>query len=471
MKISKKDWQNYIERLRRIDKKAAEKVVNYMNAHDYSTESGMKALVEYSHAVATRYGEGSAELACQMYDAIAEVSHAHVPAAEPAATATFGEIARAVYGTMASGRNPEAVGAAVGRSVKLVGLDTLQQNALRDGAEWAWIPAGDTCPFCLMLASRGWERASKKAIKNGHAEHIHSNCDCTYAVRFSKDVDVEGYDPDALYDQYINAGDTPSERLNALRRQHYAANKDYINAQKRAAYARRSSKKMAAKIKLPDDFGTPKPGKTITNEQLTNIRNKFKKSGITISTETHGKDGGFGTYRGDPKVLENFAETLAKNNMIWGEKNKNITIKLAYESLGNLDDIAVTKNGVIILNKDIFDDTAYMKRYYDYLASHGTKDGLTWLVPGTEYSSIIIHEAGHRVMARNNLAYGKIRDIITKRYGSVEAYCLSYLSEYGMMQHKGRYIELLSELSSATLSTDTKRRTIAQEILKEVFES
>ena len=228
---------------------------------------------------------------------------------------------------------------------------------------------------------------------------------------------------------------------------------------------------MAAKIKLPDDFGTPKPGKTITNEQLTNIRNKFKKSGITISTETHGKDGGFGTYRGDPKVLENFAETLAKNNMIWGEKNKNITIKLAYESLGNLDDIAVTKNGVIILNKDIFDDTAYMKRYYDYLASHGTKDGLTWLVPGTEYSSIIIHEAGHRVMARNNLAYGKIRDIITKRYGSVEAYCLSYLSEYGMMQHKGRYIELLSELSSATLSTDTKRRTIAQEILKEVFES
>ena len=237
MKISKKDWQNYIARLRKINDRAAEKVASFIETHDCSTPEGMKLLIDYSHAVATKYGEGAAELSCQMLDAVAEASGVYVPAAEPAATATYGEIAKTIYGTMASTKDPKAIGAAVGRSVKLASVDTLQQNALRDGAEWAWIPQGDTCPFCLMLASRGWVKASKKAIKNGHAEHIHNNCDCTYCVRYDGETTVEGYDPDALYDEYKNAGDTKWERLNALRRKHYAANKDYINAQKRAAYA------------------------------------------------------------------------------------------------------------------------------------------------------------------------------------------------------------------------------------------
>lgn len=242
MKISEKAWKNYIKRLAKINVRAAGDVVGYMVDHDVSTYEGTKALIDYAYAVSTKYGEAAAELSCQMYDAIADASKAAVPAAEPAATATYGEIAKTIYGTMASTKDPAAVGAAVSRSVKLASVDTLQQNALRDGAEWAWIPQGDTCPFCLMLASRGWERASKKALKNGHAEHIHNNCDCTYCVRFDHETTVEGYDPDGLYDQYINAGDTPSERLNALRRQHYAANKEYINAQKKVAYARRNER-------------------------------------------------------------------------------------------------------------------------------------------------------------------------------------------------------------------------------------
>lgn len=242
MKIPSKTWQNYIKKLAKINTRAAGDVVSYMVNHDVSTYEGTKALIDYAYAVSTKYGEAAAELSCQMYDAIATVSRASVPAAEPAATATYGEIARTIYGTLASTKSPEAIGSAVGRSVKLASVDTLQKNALRDGAEWAWIPAGDTCPFCLMLASRGWVKASKKAIKNGHAEHVHSNCDCTYCVRFDHETTVEGYDPDGLYDQYINAGDTPKERLNALSRQHYAANKEYINAQKRAAYARKNNK-------------------------------------------------------------------------------------------------------------------------------------------------------------------------------------------------------------------------------------
>lgn len=240
MKIPEKTWKKFIRRLAQINTSAAGAVVEYMTTHDVSTYEGTRELIDYAYAVSTQYGEAAAELTCQMYDAIAEVSRAVVPAAEPAATATYGEIAKAVYGTLAISKNADAVGSAVGRSVKLAGVDTLQKNALRDGAEWAWIPSGDSCAFCTMLASRGWVRASKKAIKNGHAEHVHSNCDCTYCVRFNSNTTVGGYDPDALYDKYIGAGTTKRERLNSLSRQYYAEHAEEINAQKRAAYAKRN---------------------------------------------------------------------------------------------------------------------------------------------------------------------------------------------------------------------------------------
>ena len=241
MKISKKDWQKYIARLRNVNERAADRIAEYIRTHDISTEEGLKALLDYSYAVATEYGEAATELACQMYDAVAQASGVNVPAAEPAATATYGETARAVKGKMFDTVDPEAVAASVGRLVKTAGVDTTIKNALRDGAEFAWIPQGDTCAFCLMLASNGWQRASKDAIRNGHAEHIHNNCDCTYQVRFNSMTSVEGYEPDALYDEYIGSGETRLERLNAIRRKLYAGDRDRINAQKREAYRRRKA--------------------------------------------------------------------------------------------------------------------------------------------------------------------------------------------------------------------------------------
>ena len=247
MKISKKDWKKYIARLRNVNERAADRIAEYIRTHDISTEEGLKALLDYSYAVATEYGEAATELACQMYDAVAQASGANVPAAEPAATATYGETVRAVKGKLFDTVDPDAVAASVGRLVKTAGVDTTMQNALRDGAEWAWVPSGDTCAYCLMLASQGWVRASRDAIRNGHAEHIHNNCDCTFQIRFNNKTSVEGYDPDALYDEYIGSGKTRRERLNAIRRKLYAKDRDRINEQKREAYRRRKAQEAAGK--------------------------------------------------------------------------------------------------------------------------------------------------------------------------------------------------------------------------------
>ena len=223
---------SYYARLSKLNEKAGQQMAEYVAAH--GTEDG-PALIAYAHALVTKYGEGSAELACQMYDALAEASKANLPAAEPAATAEYGEVARMVNATKR--QNPANLPNGVRRLVKRAGADTTLHNAIRDGAEWAWVPHGDTCPFCIMLASNGWQKASAKLLKGGHAEHIHANCDCEFAVRFDGSTTVAGYDPEKYLKQYRAAGSD----VNAMRRIDYAAHRERINAQKRAAYAARTA--------------------------------------------------------------------------------------------------------------------------------------------------------------------------------------------------------------------------------------
>lgn len=245
MTIPWKTWRKYIDDLRKVNDAAAQSVLKYMATHEIIDPDQVDDLIRYCYGLATKYGEAASELAAQMYDALAAATGATVAPAVPAATATMQEVARSVVGTLKTG-NSEIVSASVGRLVKMAGVDTTMQNALRDGAEWAWIPVGDTCAFCITLASRGWQRASKKAIRAGHAEHIHANCDCTYAIRFD-DSEVEGYDPGLYQDMYYGAdGSTPEERINAMRREAYARNSEEINAQKRSAYEKRRERESSA---------------------------------------------------------------------------------------------------------------------------------------------------------------------------------------------------------------------------------
>lgn len=247
MIVTEAAWLKFIGALRKMNETAAGLIVEYIGDHDVGTSEGRQGLIDYAYGVATRYGEGAAALACEMYDALALASGVMLPAAEPAATATYHEVAKAVVGTQKQSLLPDLTANAVGRLVKMAGVDTTMQNAIRDGAEWAWVPRGDTCSFCIMLASNGWQRAGKKALRGGHAEHVHANCDCTYAVRHDSRTTVAGYDPDEYRAMYDSApGYRWEDKLNAMRREAYAENSAEINAQKRTAYARRKARESSA---------------------------------------------------------------------------------------------------------------------------------------------------------------------------------------------------------------------------------
>lgn len=265
MYITQKEWKAYINKLWKLNQGAAQKVINYVDKHGLGDRD---ALIAYANSVVQAYGAGSAALSAAMYDATAAASGVAVPAAEMAPLAEYGDVAKTVNGVLKSSSNVEELASAVSRWVKKASCDTTLQNAVRDarprktgkkrntGAQFAWVPSGDTCAYCLALAANGWQNQTVGAAA-AHAEHIHSNCDCTYAVRFSDDGGVAGYDPDAIADQIwhdvleqgadddyksldvMYHGAFNSDVINAVRRENYAKNKDKINAQKRSAYEKR----------------------------------------------------------------------------------------------------------------------------------------------------------------------------------------------------------------------------------------
>ena len=94
MQITAKTWNEYITRLSRLNQKAGQLMRQYIDTHGTGDAD---ALITYAAALVTKYGEGSAELACQMYDALTEAANAGVPAAEPAEPADYGQACRGGY--------------------------------------------------------------------------------------------------------------------------------------------------------------------------------------------------------------------------------------------------------------------------------------------------------------------------------------------------------------------------------------
>lgn len=264
--ITRAQWNKYISRLRKINNKAVDDITAYLTRKGGFEAMDRTQLIDYAYYVSNKYGEASAALSAEMYDAVAELSGAKVAAAVPAETASYSEVAKTVNGIIKNTGNEEILAQGVGRLVKMAGTDTMLSNAYRDrpkgrgskrrhtGAQVAWIPSGDTCPYCIMLASAGWKNQTEWGANN-HSEHIHANCDCTYMVRFNDNLNVEGYEPEEYKEMYDDAdpGGSREDKLNAMRRDAYAENKDEINAQKRSNYEKRKEREESSAEEIKVD--------------------------------------------------------------------------------------------------------------------------------------------------------------------------------------------------------------------------
>ena len=393
-----------------LDDAAAQKVTKYINEHDVSTDEGLARLIQYSHAVATKYGEGSAALSAQMYDAVAALQNADVPPAVPAQTATYNETARAVQGARLFSDKAEVTAGAVSRLVKTAGADTTLQNAARDGAQFAWVPSGDTCAFCITLASRGWQRMSRKAIEGGHAEHIHNNCDCTYAIRFSDNDTVEGYDPEVYRQMYYGAeGTSPEAKINYMRRQFYAKNKGTVGAN--SSKAEEFIPKTKAFSLRPSDFAPAASIKDAENYASKSFVNgSFGLTGKSVNLEGFSLDMAnafnkrlsqiYATFD-IPKLssLESFSK---KNRKIWAQNKDAPMFSTNFGNLGLNSGLIKTQTD---FNKYIKDEAAaynYVISNMDKLTGNNRAMAEAYKAAGKSLvgntpEDFITHEIGHHI--------------------------------------------------------------------------
>nr|DAJ71495.1 MAG TPA: minor capsid protein 2 [Caudoviricetes sp.] len=422
MQITEKAWTEYITKMSQISQKAAGLMQTWVQKNGFEND---KALLDYAYALSQHYGQAIGALACQMYEATAAAQGVIVPPAEIADLPEYGEVAKAINGTKK--QSELKVPSTLARLVKQVGADTTLKNAQRDGAQFAWVPHGDTCAFCLTLASRGWQYMSKKALKNGHAEHIHAHCDCEYAVRFDRKSTVAGYDPEKYLEEYNNAGGD----VNAMRRMRYGQNKDAINARKRELYEEQAYRKV----------------KRGSSKEVILTRNKTK---ITIQTK---KVESYNTpiYISDnakikPKALNTINQNTEKALKEYGVllKRKPTVIILAEDelndALGLYDPCTNTVYYSQILEKPEAQKLA------------GGKGAVEWHEMWHMKQAENFREAGWNITRENRGEY--LKELCKNAKNNIDNYGVTYdnvgeISEYAKKQFmRGRYDEVEAEYMS-----------------------
>lgn len=111
----------------------------------------------------------------------------------------------------------------VGYETKSAAGETIFRNGERDSkrVRFARIPRGSKtyphgCPFCQMLASRGFVYRNAKTA--GEMNHFHADCQCMVVPGFGDNPKVEGYDPNEYLDRwqhpekYADEGAEPQEQ-------------------------------------------------------------------------------------------------------------------------------------------------------------------------------------------------------------------------------------------------------------------
>jgi len=87
--------------------------------------------------------------------------------------------------------------------VKRCAFENTVRNCDANDVRYARVPTGsETCPWCLMLASRGFVYHSEAFAEHGK----HKGCDCIVLPGKDGVTQIDGYDPDELYARWAGTG-------------------------------------------------------------------------------------------------------------------------------------------------------------------------------------------------------------------------------------------------------------------------
>ncbi len=216
----------YTARLRSLSDAARRMVAEALYRVEYEDVADLRdKAIEAMEAVCGASSEMAAALAAEFYDEVRELALGEAlgadadPARDPGRTE--GAV-RAIVQDVVDGKPWEGFVAKLADrasyEVMRAAGECVRANAARDPSSerWARVPSGsETCRFCLMLASRGFAYSSAEAA--GSDGHYHPNCDCRIVPGFDG-MEVEGYDPDELYRQWLDSDHPEAMRRYAERK-------------------------------------------------------------------------------------------------------------------------------------------------------------------------------------------------------------------------------------------------------------
>ncbi len=180
---------------------------------DASIEDTRKYCIGLMRELGTTYGQAAGDAAYALRDLTAEaygVDVASVDYAYEPEMQYVEKTARYQVKKLMDGRPDEFVDqiadasryfAERGANTTMHVLTRHDEAKLGRKVRFARVPTGPTtCGWCLMLASRGFVYYT--AERAGEANKYHRHCDCRIIPGYGDSPQVEGYDPDDLYQQW-----------------------------------------------------------------------------------------------------------------------------------------------------------------------------------------------------------------------------------------------------------------------------
>ncbi len=203
MDVPKSLIRSYVETLRGIDAAARRSIIDGVAGYD---AKDMTDLIDRCAAVTERAcGMGAALAAQAAAEFFATVRAASVPddgfapdaapTREPKATeaAVRGMAAKLVAGSQTVEGFARALADRASYEVRRQAASTMAANVAADPRKprWARVPGGgETCGWCMMLASNGYSYASEAEAAG---RHWHANCDCSVVPVYGGSS-IEGFD-------------------------------------------------------------------------------------------------------------------------------------------------------------------------------------------------------------------------------------------------------------------------------------
>ena len=220
---------------------------------DFDVGMTRDEVVELATRIAQKYSYLGCELGAQWYDLCSELAGLEVdPAYLP--EVDVGELEGRAQAAFGRSQGSSLIGEVfnyylqnqIERSIRMTGDANLWRDYERGtaGGRWARVPVGDTCAWCLMLASQGAWYLSEETAKGIDPGHYHDGCDCV-AVYHADPDSIAGYTKLAKYKgMYYDAenarlananGKRPYDddlawRVNHAREVHEQKRREYLEA-------------------------------------------------------------------------------------------------------------------------------------------------------------------------------------------------------------------------------------------------